>query len=537
MPVTAFRLNNFMGFDDTGWIDLTHINLLFGSNSAGKSAIIRAMLLLQQSVATWRPTDVNGRQERRQDSLVFSEPNGHDLGSFLDLVRDHDTNRAMTFGFRHEFSFSDDWTMSGYFDGFIASLQQLGIVATDLDPDAYSLETIVLDTELSYHLRMVDGIKQVSLCAFGLYRASDNWDILEAQLDESSQIWRFDSSTFGLHDSSFTWPPLRFITKSSFFPLLDAPEGGLPQPRRTDYGMDANFSAYFGEEQTDKPSNTDTTLQLLKETSDTLTAFQTLLNFTLKDDIHKFVAFSYLGPIRPKPQRYIRAIQRPAIVNSASLEDILRLWLDAKADRELKARLDQFNNWLENALGVRFAFRPADIHDQVFEFIVMDGADFEANIADVGFGISQILPLLIHAACEGDTTMIIVEQPELHLHPSAQAELADLFVLLGRFGTRCLIETHSENLLLRLRRRIAETTFGVSGEFALTLNEFRAYFVNRSRGDDDSFCSTIEQMLFDVSGDYESRPSGFGDFFGQDYEELRKMKLARFEADTDDSRI
>lgn len=80
------------------------------------------------------------------------------------------------------------------------------------------------------------------------------------------------------------------------------------------------------------------------------------------------------------------------------------------------------------------------------------------DITDVGFGISQILPIITQGffAKNGSTT--IIEQPEIHLHPKMQADLADLFIEMtnDKNKKKFLIETHSEYMLKRLRRRIAE---------------------------------------------------------------------------------
>ena len=72
--------------------------------------------------------------------------------------------------------------------------------------------------------------------------------------------------------------------------------------------------------------------------------------------------------------------------------------------------------------------------------------------------------------------LVVIEQPELHLHPSAQARLGDFFIAMAHRGVRFLIETHSENLIIRLRRRIAETTAGTPSlgrRFLLNLDELR----------------------------------------------------------------
>ena len=80
---------------------------------------------------------------------------------------------------------------------------------------------------------------------------------------------------------------------------------------------------------------------------------------------------------------------------------------------------------------------------------------------DVGIGVSQVLPVLV-SAYASTGKLIAIEQPEIHLHPALQAELGDVFLesALGESGNRFLIETHSEHLILRILRRIRETSEG-----------------------------------------------------------------------------
>lgn len=84
---------------------------------------------------------------------------------------------------------------------------------------------------------------------------------------------------------------------------------------------------------------------------------------------------------------------------------------------------------------------------------------FPLDITDVGFGVSQILPVILQPYLSSDSGIIIIEQPEIHIHPKMQSELADFFISLAiTSDKRFLIETHSEAFLKRLRRRIAEST-------------------------------------------------------------------------------
>jgi AAA15 family ATPase/GTPase len=90
MTVKAIRLQNFMAFEDTGWIKLKPITLLFGRNSSGKSAIIRALRLLKQSLYALPD----------EGPLVFVAEEALDQGSFLETVHHQRVDEPMVFHFR-----------------------------------------------------------------------------------------------------------------------------------------------------------------------------------------------------------------------------------------------------------------------------------------------------------------------------------------------------------------------------------------------------------------------------------------------------
>ncbi len=78
------------------------------------------------------------------------------------------------------------------------------------------------------------------------------------------------------------------------------------------------------------------------------------------------------------------------------------------------------------------------------------------SVADVGFGLSQALPVVLALITAQSRQMVYVEQPEIHLHPRAQAKLAELLVKAANRGVRVIAETHSENLLLGIQTCVAE---------------------------------------------------------------------------------
>ncbi len=80
-----------------------------------------------------------------------------------------------------------------------------------------------------------------------------------------------------------------------------------------------------------------------------------------------------------------------------------------------------------------------------------------ANISDFGFGVSQCLPILVQGAIMNQNTTLIVEQPEAQVHPTAQLEMSSFFAdLWKKRKVRSIIETHSSNIILRLRKLVAD---------------------------------------------------------------------------------
>ncbi|MBY5738504.1 AAA family ATPase [Rhizobium leguminosarum] len=87
--------------------------------------------------------------------------------------------------------------------------------------------------------------------------------------------------------------------------------------------------------------------------------------------------------------------------------------------------------------------------------VSVDDTEHLHDLTNVGVGVSQVLPIVVMALLAPRGSLLIFEQPELHLHPKVQARLADFFLALALDGKQTLLETHSEYLVDRLRLRIA----------------------------------------------------------------------------------
>jgi predicted ATPase len=135
-------------------------------------------------------------------------------------------------------------------------------------------------------------------------------------------------------------------------------------------------------------------------------------------------------------------------------------------------------------------------------------------LTDVGTGVSQVLPVitLLQYVPEGATVML--EQPEIHLHPLAQAGLADIVIQAAiHRRVQVILESHSEHLLLRLQRRIAEAE--------LSSENVKLYFAEAKTG-----VSTLVPLDVDPVGNIRNWPDRF---MGDAFNEVATAELKRIE--------
>jgi hypothetical protein len=225
---------------------------------------------------------------------------------------------------------------------------------------------------------------------------------------------------------------------------------------------------------------------------------------------------AYLGPLRRKPERdYVWNKSKPGdlgiegngVINALFASALLRN-KDQNGETPL---IEEVSTWLKR-MGVADKLEVKQLgHSTRYEIVVhKDGV--EANLRDVGIGVSQVLPVLTLAFFAPAGSTILLEEPEIHLHPLAQAVLAELFVETSqKRHVQFIVETHSEHLFRRMQTLVAKQK--------LSINDCRMYFVEREGAD-----AVLNSLELDEYGRVSHWPEKFfGDVLGETREQARLM--------------
>lgn len=224
---------------------------------------------------------------------------------------------------------------------------------------------------------------------------------------------------------------------------------------------------------------------------------------------------NYVSPLRAFPKRYY-------FLDKAKTNAFLDT-LDGEAIAEiLKENSDirnDVNEWLKR---FNLQVNVGPVKEYIHQILVSQNS-LNLDITDVGFGVSQILPVIIQGFLSKPQSITLIEQPEIHLHPKMQADLADLFIDISIkkdkrsndvINKYLIIETHSEYLLKRLRRRISEKK--------INADNVAIYSIEQST---ENNCAIIKDLSISETGNFDW-PKDFysGDIADDVYTFLRNQK-------------
>lgn len=453
--LTKLRVQNFKAWKDSGEIRLAPLTVLFGNNSAGKTSIPQLLLLLKQTAES--PDRQRALQLGDSRTLV-------DAGTYEDLVHGHDVSQPV--------EFTVGW-----------SLEQNLSIRDPLQNSDYSGNSLEFSARLE-----ADGSRQPRTASFRYELRRDEQPIVDLVVGRKMGSKKHRKKPeFELSSTKYS------LTRHT------GRAWALPEPLRF-YGFPDEVAAYY---------------QNAAFASDFVLEFERVLKSVF-----------YVGPLREYPKRlYLWSGEVPdhvGVKGERAVEAIL-----AARDRpfNLKERgktkpLQQLVAERLKAMGLihDFQVKPLGQHRKEYEVLVRTGPrQPEVKLTDVGFGVSQVLPVIVECFYVPRRSIVIFEQPEIHLHPRVQADLADLFVDAIRAreggasrGCQFIVESHSEHFLRRLQRRIAEEE--------LPRDNAALYFVDTEDGS-----ARIKALDVDDYGNIKNWPDGF---FGDEMAEI----VARMEA-------
>ncbi len=231
-----------------------------------------------------------------------------------------------------------------------------------------------------------------------------------------------------------------------------------------------------------------------------------------------FLHVFYLGPTRIQPQRqYHWKGTHPKKIDQSgggAIDAVLSAGIrKLKSSNREDATLieDRISEWLQKMdLAHSFRIIPTEsLDDQNYEVRIRKSPNSaEVTLADMGYGLADVLPMLIYCYYVEEGSTLILEQPGVHLHPMVQSELADFFIeVVNERNLQILVESHSEHLLTRLQLRIAEQI--------IRADQTALYFCENEDGE-----SKIKSLELDELGNIKNWPKNF---FGNVRGDLAKM--------------
>lgn len=242
---------------------------------------------------------------------------------------------------------------------------------------------------------------------------------------------------------------------------------------------------------------------------------------------------THMGPLRQGPRRLYSFGERSAANELGREAQYFAHFLrenrdlkipsfqpDSTGERTLIEELGYWTSYLNVANSIEVREAPG-YGRQVL--VSLPGLLRPVDWEKVGVGVSQILPVLLKVLTSREGSITLMEQPELHLHPDAQANLADFLIAAAAKGRNLIVETHSDALITRIRRRVAEEALKGQSRTAESTT-----FIYASR-DESSGITSLRNVDLTEGGGFEDWPAGFADQTSKEALELiqQQVNLAR----------
>ncbi|WP_312187807.1 AAA family ATPase [Leclercia sp.] len=443
-------IENFKSFSEYQTIDLAPLTLIFGPNSSGKSSIIHSLLALKQTI-----------NNPNESEKFISTGKYVDLGSFGTVVYKHNLENKI----KISLSFTSNLSIEEYESKYNKK-------------PTFGMDD-VRKFEVSYAGCEDSQKKYKSSLEFFSYEVSqkNNFEnLVKFRLEQSSSY----------HKDLNYYIPIPYIQKLTSYLVRKEKRSGTNNSDPEIYNAIINPDFRF---------MTETSIPFRNNHFDKfplVSQFFTTISDEIKSELASLI---HLGPLRTYPKRFYASDEESSVNNKGETNIGAKLY---DADDRSKEKINEWFGKFE----IPYKFTARNIGNYgIGDVVAVILHDLRSKInvtpADVGFGIGQVLPIIIDSTIFENKT-ICVEQPEIHLHPRLQAHLADLFIdSIQNNNNQWIIETHSESLMLRIQRRIREGK--------ITSNDVKVLYVENSRNG-----SIVIDIPLNSKGDFLKHwPDGF----------------------------
>ena len=397
----------------------------------------------------------------RQSPFIFASDVGVDLGSYEEVVHRHQISLSSPIWFNIELSIIPEPKKSFYHSYSRQLIQSLH----DLK---FNTKKLRLEVAANYNKKQ----RQVAITECFLKSENKTIFRIYRKTTAATQAWHMQPELLENFEGRIGW--------NHFIPFLYFPYKNMDDDDKDKIKLQSYTELCFA------------------------------LGQEILENMHNLV---HIGPLREFPQRAYRLTgESPKEVGQRG-ENWLNILLRYKSREELTERINNCLKRLGYSLRIEWG-RQGYVHP-----MLKDKNGLEVSLKDTGFGISQVLPVLVQGFSCSPGTILILEQPEIHLHPQAQAELGDILISIANRGVKLLVETHSEHLLLRLQRRIAES-YSIENKI-IKPEDVAIYFIESDEGS-----SKVHNVNLNEKGEFIDSPIKFNTFFSDDYEETIKWSQA-----------
>ena len=466
--LTNLRLRNLKGLKDTGDLAIKPLTFLVGPNGSGKSSVLQALLMIKQTVDS---TDM-------RNPLLINGP-WVEMGSYRDLI--HNGNAEESLGIDATASVSSYVeSMLSLIPGLIPGHNLASKPSRLLATRASFSETRggqVSSHDFKFKYARAQSPLPTEILPAGRRTMKNGAERHECWMS-SQGLTDVNSENSDITEYKWQCPERKFYNLS-----------GEGMPNDADLAQDATS--------VDPIATTSVNLIVGSLTHDFESGFKSLY---------------HLGPLRAEPKRvYVASGETPESVGMRGENAIATMLVGRAKSEPSQTVLAEVKRWM-SAFGIASDVNLREFGQGYYVVELTDPRTQTAvNLADTGFGASQVLPVIVQGYYAPEDSLILLEQPEIHLHPRAQGALGDLLIDISKRGKKLIVETHSEHLIGRIQTSVAEET--------ISNDDVAIYYFDPVEGGVQA-----RELKLDGMGHLASNgiPE---DFFAQGYEEsLRHMK-------------